>query len=650
MELAVLRFLVSMPAALAVGLLLLPRLTQEDGKRFRPAIAVLALARALLGLLLIVGIARSIIPPSRSLDLPTLVDFSLGTVVGKSWLATQALVVVFAFVAAARLIRQDVWIERLALGLGFGVVAVASVTGHAIDDSLPFYTKLSFPLHTVAGLTWFGGLLGLVYWMITGRDQPPAVARRLAERWSLVAKIAIGVVFVSGVALAWENVASFPNLLATPYGRLLTLKLAFLCSVLLLALSLARYLTRASESEFDIAWYGRVGALEAASGAALLFVAGWIAVITPAAHENDLFWPLPFRISYVATWGQKVPMWSDIWWWGVATLALAAATAFAWWAPRLHDRRRVIAPCAALAAFVCLIISLSVQAYPDTYNDSAVPYTAESISRGHAAFRENCVACHGATGDGRGPMAKDLKVPPADLTAPHVGTHTLGDIFHWLTFGGQSGVMPAFGNLLEQDDRWDVINYLLVLSSTNQSRFLGPKGVIQWLVAPDFSLADPEEKVTSLEGLRGAPVVISFADCRARSANLASLQPPNETSQLGSEESAALSASLQIASETARAEGARHVTVYKGKCRADPVALSPTHPDAVEVAYSVLNHYLDEPTSMEIPEGHFLVDRSGYIRARYRHFSADDGSIAPLKAQITLTASEPVVQINLHSH
>ncbi len=53
------------------------------------------------------------------------------------------------------------------------------------------------------------------------------------------------------------------------------------------------------------------------------------------------------------------------------------------------------------------------------------------------------------------------------------GNHTIGDIFHWLTSGGQSGFMPAFAEQLGVDDRWDVINFLLMISYTNRSRFMG---------------------------------------------------------------------------------------------------------------------------------------------------------------------------------
>jgi copper transport protein len=633
MGMALLRFLESAPAALAVGLLLLPRLIHEKNIRLKPAIAVLAAVRAVFGFFLIAAIARSIIPVERAIDLPTLLEFTFGTVVGKAWAVTQVIALIFAALASVRLFVVSDLLDRVTLWSGMLVITVVSVTGHAVDDSLPVYTQLSFLFHTVAGLTWLGGLLGLVWWMLTARGKPPEVARELAERWSFVAKIAMAIVVASGLVLAWENVASFPNLLATTYGRLLTLKLAFLCAVLLFALALARYITRTPDKEFDTNYYGRVGGIEALFGVALLFLAGWIAVITPAAHETELYWPLPFRLSWAATWGYKVPMWSDVWWWGVSGVALAVVAAALWWVPQVRQWRRIATPGAAVAAFVCLMVSLAVQAYPDTYNDPTEDFTAESVQRGYDFFQANCIGCHGPMGEGNGPLAKDLKVPPADLTAPHVGTHTIGDIFHWISFGGQSGVMPAFADVLQPDDRWDVINFLLVLSSTYQSRFLSPKGVIQWLVAPDFALIDPKDETTSLAKLRGKPTLISFADCRER-------KDPIE----------GLAGSLKLAAETARADGAHQVTIYKGNCPSGTKAIEATHPKAVETTYALLNRYLDEPFSFEIPEGHFLVDRSGFVRARFKHFAVDDGSVAQLRAQIALTAREPIVEINLHSH
>ncbi len=630
MELAFLRFFESVPAALAVGLLLLPRLIGKSGHQFKLPVALLAFSRLALGFLFIAATARAIIPPDAPVGFARLVDFAQHTVVGKAWIVTEALAIAFAALAACRLAVCSPLLDGATLGAGALVIITVSVTGHAIDDSLPLITQASFLIHTGAGLTWLGGLLGLVWWMYAARGSSPEDARLLAERWSFVAKLAMGAVVLSGLVLAWENVGSFANLLATTYGRLLTLKLAFLCAVLLLALALARYITRQPAAEFDTAWFARTGAFEASFGVALLFLAGSIAVLTPAAHETELYWPLPFRLSWAATWGYKVPQWSPTWWEGVAGVALLLLAGLTWFLST-GRLRRFLSPLAAIIGIGSVVTSFAVEAYPDTYADPTEDYTAESIARGQATFAANCTGCHGAGGEGNGPMAKDLKVPPADLTAPHVGTHTIGDIFHWLTYGGQSGVMPAFGEVIQPDDRWDVINFLLILSSTNQSRFISPEGMIQWLVAPDFALVDPADETTTLSKLRGTPTLLSFAHCDSSQAE--------DRAQ-----------SLELAHQTAKATGADQVTVYFGECPAKAKGRAPTHPVPVESAYSVINRYPNEPYSSRIDEAHFLIDRSGYVRARFRHFAPDTNSSAQLREQISLMAREPLVTINLHSH
>ncbi len=640
LSLAFIRFLESLPSALAVGLLLMPRLIGEDGERFKIPVAAAAVFRALLGFALLYLIARAIVPADRPIDSNLLWEFTFGTSVGKAWVFTQIVAFAFAALAIARLFVNADLLDRATLWTGVGVLAVVSVTGHAIDDGLPIWTQASFLLHTAAGLTWLGGLLGLVWWMFTAHKKPPEVAAQLAERWSMVAKIAVGLVAVTGVAMAYENVGSGPNMLATPYGRLLTLKLVLLCAVLLCALAIVRYMHRRPAGDgFNVDWVGKVGSLEAIFGLGLLAIAGYIAVITPASHETNIYWPLPFRLSYIATWGQKPAFPSPIWWWAIAAGALAIVAALVWWTPATREKRLYATPVATIAALFCLAVSFSTEAYEDTYNDPTQDFTAESVARGMTAFQENCVGCHGPMGEGNGPMSKDLKnaqglkVEPADLTAPHVGTHTIGDIFHWLTFGGQSGVMPSFRHVLDVDDRWDMINYLLMLSSTNRSRFIAPQAMIQWLIAPDFALVDPTEDVTTFFKLRGKPTLLSFARCTATG-----------------EEKKELDASLLRAADAVKAAGANHVTVYTGDCPQTAKAREALHPAAVEKAYSIINRYPNVPYTSEIGQAHFLIDRSGYVRARFKQFGEDDGSVAQFAAQAATMAQEPIVEISLHSH
>jgi putative copper resistance protein D len=639
LSLAFIRFLESLPSALAVGLLLLPRLIGEDGARFKPWVAGAAVFRAVFGFALLYLTARAIIPVERPIDVNVLEEFMLGTSVGKAWLTTQLLAFVFAGLTIARLFSSSDLLDRLTLWTGVGMLAVVSVTGHAIDDGLPVWAEISFLLHTAAGLTWLGGLLGLIWWMFTAHKKAPEVAAKLLARWSQVAKAAIVLVAATGFALAYENVGSVPNMLATPYGRLLTLKLALLAGALLCALAIVRYMGKRPAAEFNVDWVAKIGSLEAVFGLGLLAIAGYIAVITPASHETDLYWPLPFRLSYIATWGQKPVFPSPIWWWGIASAALAIIAALIWWTPGTREKRLYATPAATIAALLCLAVSFSTEAYTDTYNDPTQDFTAESVARGMAAFQENCIACHGSMGEGNGPMAKDLKnknglpIQPADLTAPHVGTHTIGDIFHWLTFGGQSGVMPSFSDVLDVDDRWDMINYLLMLSSTNQSRFIGPQAMVQWLVAPDFALIDPQEEVTTFFKLRGKPTLLSFARCNANGE--------------GEKE---LEASLLRAAEAAKAAGVNYVTVYSGDCPAAAKGREALHPAAVEKTYSIINRYPNVPYTTEIAQAHFLIDRSGYVRARFKEFGADDGSVTQFSAQAAMMANEPLIEINLHSH
>lgn len=628
MELTALRFLESVPAAAAVGFLLVPRLIGSDGFRYRWGVAGLALFRFALGFALIRAIAENVMPDRAGLDLGTLVTFARGTVVGEAWIVTQIAAGAFALMAVIGALRPRLDLDRITLGIGLAVIGTVSATGHAVDDSLPVYARLSFLLHTAAGLTWLGGLSGLVWWMVTARSKPPELARHLAERWSRVAKAAMALVVLTGLVLAWENVGSFPNLLATVYGRLLTLKIALLCAVLLIALSLVRYQARIEPAGFRSVRYGYVAGGEALLGMGLLFLAGWIATITPASHDTELVWPLPFRISYDATWGLGIPAWSAPWWEGVGAAALLLAAVAGWFLPLARKWRYLAVAASGAGAVVSAAVSFAVQAYPETYLDPTVPYTAESVKRGYDMFREDCIACHGPIGEGNGPMAKSLPLPPANLTAPHVATHTLGDIFHWLTYGIDAGGMPSFAALSE-DDRWDLINLLIDLSNTTQSRYLNPKGVRQWLVAPDFALYDSDGTRTSLEKLRGAPVVISFVDCAAGDGAVTS---------------------SRLADAAVRETGGKHVVVARGGCPADGAAFVPAHPKAVDLAFGLVNRSLDEDFTLEIKEAHFVVDRSGYIRARFRHL-ASDGSDTQLKADLEQMKAEPVVEIpSGHSH
>jgi copper transport protein len=87
-----------------------------------------------------------------------------------------------------------------------------------------------------------------------------------------------------------------------------------------------------------------------------------------------------------------------------------------------------------------------------------VEATADSIARGRDLFLSNCTQCHGESGRGDGPLAGSLAIPPANLY-DHIPYHP-DQFFYSVMTNGLSGVMPAFGSQLSEEDRWNVLNYL----------------------------------------------------------------------------------------------------------------------------------------------------------------------------------------------
>lgn len=89
--------------------------------------------------------------------------------------------------------------------------------------------------------------------------------------------------------------------------------------------------------------------------------------------------------------------------------------------------------------------------------------TEDSIETGGTLFATNCAVCHGEKGLGDGPTAETLEKKPADLTQSHVQQLSDGALFYIISHGKPETPMPAWENVLEADDRWNVVNFLRTL-------------------------------------------------------------------------------------------------------------------------------------------------------------------------------------------
>ena len=93
---------------------------------------------------------------------------------------------------------------------------------------------------------------------------------------------------------------------------------------------------------------------------------------------------------------------------------------------------------------------------------SPTPADDKSIARGKTVYTKECQSCHGDTGRGDGPKAKEIEKHPGNLADPKMWDQTDGALFYKTTEGKKP--MPAFDKTLKDDERWDVVNYMRTLA------------------------------------------------------------------------------------------------------------------------------------------------------------------------------------------
>jgi mono/diheme cytochrome c family protein len=150
---------------------------------------------------------------------------------------------------------------------------------------------------------------------------------------------------------------------------------------------------------------------------------------------------------------------------------LAAGVLLLLAAPRLDAARRGTGMLARLLAGVIVVLCLF--AFLNALNAgengalalrNPIPADAASLGRGQKIYQTNCVACHGATGAGDGPVAASLNPKPANLQIHMNDGHPDGLLYNWITNGVNGSAMPAFATTLTEPERWDVLNYIRSLA------------------------------------------------------------------------------------------------------------------------------------------------------------------------------------------
>ena len=134
-------------------------------------------------------------------------------------------------------------------------------------------------------------------------------------------------------------------------------------------------------------------------------------------------------------------------------------------------------------------VIFTVAIFPAEERRYGIPRVAraeENLTLGEKVYRENCAACHGEKGDGRGPEADRLKTKPRDFTmgiykfrsTPSGSLPLDDDVLRTISRGVRGTSMLAQRHLSEEE-RWAVTAYIKTFST----RFNNKK-VLQALPIP----------------------------------------------------------------------------------------------------------------------------------------------------------------------
>jgi mono/diheme cytochrome c family protein len=131
--------------------------------------------------------------------------------------------------------------------------------------------------------------------------------------------------------------------------------------------------------------------------------------------------------------------------------------------------------------------------YPEFYKTSARFPDDVSYERGSVVYLTTCAHCHGLAGDGQGWDGTYLNPQPADfreMASEDMTPEAQGEHLAIVTYGIQDTAMPSWGEFLPEDQRWDVIKYLM-------DSFMGGKPVVNSVydgstMPADFLLASSE--------------------------------------------------------------------------------------------------------------------------------------------------------------
>jgi mono/diheme cytochrome c family protein len=103
---------------------------------------------------------------------------------------------------------------------------------------------------------------------------------------------------------------------------------------------------------------------------------------------------------------------------------------------------------------------------PDEFPLNPIPADDISRQRGQILYQIHCALCHGESGRGDGPLASYFSRTPQDLGSSKTAAEFDGSVYLAIQQG--FGEMPSLIENLTPRERWDVINFTRMLTTSDE--------------------------------------------------------------------------------------------------------------------------------------------------------------------------------------
>ena len=114
-----------------------------------------------------------------------------------------------------------------------------------------------------------------------------------------------------------------------------------------------------------------------------------------------------------------------------------------------------VAPSRAEAALLGAVLHATV-AHHATNGRNPLPASNDMLMAGAATYREMCAHCHGIARESNNSLGRSFYPPAPQLPLTRT-TYTDSELFWIVKHGIRNTAMPAWGNLLPDDEIWQVV-------------------------------------------------------------------------------------------------------------------------------------------------------------------------------------------------